>query len=283
MRVLMCPPEYFRIGAAQLELNPHMNQNFQPDPLISRHQFEKLCLLYQALGIKTLFLEPDAELFDQVFTANIAWGVNNTFLMANLRPEWRRKESIIAAKWLASKRFEVLWLPENIFFEGQGDIITTRDCHLYCYGIRNSFEAAEEIRKKLNLQKPIIPLRLVSANTYHGDICIKYSGLKSDRILWYPGAFDNDSNRLIENLKSPKTEVDTSFLVQELDNNRRNFPLNGIYYRDCQVFPWDDRCGEFPRKIKSWLEQAGNEVVTINFSEFGLSGAGIRCVTLFLD
>ncbi len=280
--VLMCPPRYFRIGTEDPALNPYMNTNIQPDHAEMMLQFKKLVRLYSEMGIQTCFLPPQEELFDQVFTANIAWGVADTFVMANLRPEWRRKETEIAAAWLAANGYKTVSLPPGIFFEGQGDIVTTKDAYLYCYGVRNSLEAIDEIKKLLPLEKPVIPLRLVSPKMYHGDVCIRYLGPEPDKILWFPGAFDEESNRAIERLSSQKFAVDGKFIVQELENGRRNFLLNGVYHKNMQTFPWDETAGEFPENVRRFVEDSGQSVVTLNFSEFGLSGAGHRCCTLFL-
>lgn len=284
MRVLMCKPKHYMIGARDHELNPYMDPKVQPNKELALQQFYNLVTIYKRLGIKVYFLRSRKDLFDQVFTANIAWGINGTFIMANLRPEWRREEIPIAAEWFRMNGFKVAeLLPENVFFEGQGDIITTREAHLFCYGIRSSLEAKDEIVKRVRLTKPIVPLRLVSRYFYHGDVSLLYTGQETDKILWYPEAFDDESNRLIENLRSRKLAVDENFSRQNLPDGRRNFPLNGVYYGRVQIFPWSSSFGEFPQQVRRFIEEDGSQVTLIDLSEFGLSGAGARCLTQFLD
>lgn len=279
----MCPPHYYAIQWQDPALNPWMNQDCQPDMGLAKNQYEGLKRLYRKLGVSVFELEPRQELGDQVFTANVAWGVDRTFIMANLKPERRRPEAGLAGLWFVENRFNVHFLPEHIYFEGQGDIITTKEAYLYCYGIRNSLEAAEEIERLFKFKKPILPLKLKDPRAYHGDLSLRYSKHR-DAVLFYPGAFDNDSIRRIEKLKVKSIKaVGDDFIVQEVRDGGRNFPLNGCYIGNVETFPWNDSCGEFPREIRSWVEAGGGEVALLDFSQFGLSGAGHRCVTLFLD
>ena len=288
----MCWPTNFSNNWEDPKLNPWMKLVRQPDVGIAMGQFGKLYHLYQYLKVKIYALPPEPSLGDQTFTANLAWGVpvwseesavRRMFVMANMAPEHRRPEVKIAARWFADNRFNTYFLPEEIGFEGQGDIITTKNAYLYCYGIRNSLKAMEEIKKVFNLKKKVIPLKLKSSSFYHGDVCLRYSR-KRDAILFHPNAFDEEGVRSIENLNARKIkEVNEKFVVQELGSKGRNFPLNGCYIDSVETFPWNDEVEEFPRSIRSWIESDGGEVVTLDFSQFGLSGAGHRCVTLFLD
>jgi N-dimethylarginine dimethylaminohydrolase len=278
----MCPPLYYSIDWEDPTKNPWMNKKNQPNFGRAFEQWAKLVELYRFLGLEIYMLEPQRGLGDQVFTANIAWGMNNVFVMANFSPEARKPETKFAAKWFAENRFSTYFLPENLLFEGQGDIITTKEAYLYCWGVRNSLESIDEIARVFNIKKPIIPLKLIDPHFYHGDVCIRYSK-RRNAILFYPGAFDAESIKSIERLTAKKKEVSREFMVQEVGGNERNFPLNGSYIGNVETFPWNDDLDDFPRDLRAWIERDGGEVVTLDFSQFGLSGAGHRCVTLFLD
>lgn len=290
-RTLICWPINFRNNWHDPKLNPWMDINRQPHQGMAMSQFGLLYHNYEYLGVKISVLPSVEGLGCQTFTANLGWrvpiwseegAVRNMIVMANLAPEHRRPETAIAARWFVNNRFNVYFLPEEKKFEGQGDIVTTKKKYLFCHGIRNSVEAMEEIRNVFNLKKEVVYLKLKSYDFYHGDVCIRYSR-KRDAILYYPDAFDNESIRKIENLNVRKLmAVEKEFVVQELPGVGRNFPLNGCYIDNVETFPWND-VDPFPQKIKSWIEQDGGEVLTLDFSQFGLSGAGHRCVTLFLD
>lgn len=293
LRVLMCRPEYYGINWQDPEKNPWMNINEQPDRTTARMQWTRLVGLFQnLLGERdTHFLPPQPELGDQVFKANVSalfetQSGRKVFVKANLAPKERRPESKIAAKWLLDQGFNMYNLPEHLIFEGQGDVITTKEAYLYCYGIRNSREAMEEIEKTFNLSKPVIYLKLVDPRFYHGDTAIRYSRFR-DAVLFYPGAFDAESIRAIENLRAKKKEMREQWLVQVIERGGkffgRNFPLNGCYIGKIETFPWNEFYGEFPPELRGWVEEDGGEVALIDYSQFGLSGAGHRCTVLFLD
>jgi len=297
LAALMCPPTYYGIHWQDPTKNPWMDRNQQPDKRLAFKQWGQLVsLLQRLLGPKNIhFLSPQARpkpgLGDQVFTANVAGLLElrsgyKIFIKANFAPKERKPESEIAASWLWKHGYNVYRLPDHLIFEGQGDIITTQEAYLYCYGIRNSAEAMEEIERSFRLAKPVIYLRLTDPRFYHGDLAIRYSRYRN-ALLFYPGAFDEQSIRSIENLKAKKKEVEEKWLVQEIEKDGkmwgRNFLLNGCYIGKVETFPWNEAEGEFPRSIRNWVEAGGGEIVTIDFSQFGLSGAGHRCVTLFLN
>lgn len=294
LRALMCFPENYEIGWEDSKVNPWMKKDQQPDRMFVMLQWGGLVGLFQGfLGKNNVhLLRTQPGLSDQVFTANIAAlfktkSGRKVFIKANLAPEGRKPESKIAADWLFQHGLNVFNLPEHLIFEGQGDIITTPEAYLYCYGIRNSREAMEEVERTLRLSKPVIYLKLIDPSFYHGDTAFRYSRFR-DAILFYPGAFDQESIRAIENLNvREKKEMPEKWLVQEIERGGklfgRNFPLNGCYIGKVETFPWNEFYGEFPRELKTWVEDGGGEVVTLDYSQFGLSGAGHRCTVLFLD
>lgn len=291
MRALMCPPDNYRINWADSKQNPWMNKNQQPDRILAEMQWRKFRYLLKRLGVTVFPLPTQRGLGDQMFVANGAalFKLENgsvVFVKANLAPEHRKPESRLIAEWLFARGFNVFNIPDYLTFEGQGDIITTKEAYLYFYGIRNTLEAAEYIERAFRLQKPIIPIRLTDSRFYHGDLCARYAAYR-DAILFYPGGIDADGIRQIERLKSKKKEMSERYLVQATEQRGkvigRNFPLNGCYVGKHEIFPWDETLEEFPREIKEWVEKDGGEVVTLNYSEMGLSGAGPRCTVLFLE
>ncbi len=282
MQVLMCPPFYFDVPLEDKEKNPWMNIRNRPDFERAYNQWHFLTELYADLGIQVRLLRARKGLFDQVFTANIAWHKGNRAVIARLAPEWRRGEEAIVREWFKGEGSRVIDLPESLKFEGQGDVISIGEAgHLFCYGIRNNFEVMEFLEKTFDLRGKFIPLRLVNPEFYHGDVCIRYSR-KRNALLYNPSAFDAESLRRIENLPVDKMEAPRELWVQETPIGR-NFPLNGCYIGDIETFPWDAQCGDFPFRTQAWIMQGGGRIWVQNFDQFGLSGAGHRCCTYFLD
>ena len=283
MKVLMCPPTNFDV-LVENSANPWMKKVQRPDKSLAMGQWQELKKFYEAWGLEVHLLDPQEGLFDQVFTANLAWGRGRTMVIANLNPEWRKPETVSVAQWLLKNNYERRFLPEHVKFEGQGDVISLgNDYFLYCYGIRNDLAALEALEEILDLQGRIIPLKLVDSRFYHGDVCIRYS--KHRRALLYnPSAFDAESLRKLEQLpiSVQLMEAPSNLWVQETEQGR-NFPMNGCYVGRAETFPWDRTLGEFPEKVREWIEKDGGIVRLHNFDQFGLSGAGHRCCSLFLD
>lgn len=282
MRVLMCPPQYFDVPIEDKARNPWMNIRQKPNPAVAMRQWQGLLDFYASHRLGMWFLRAQEGLFDQVFTANIAWHKGNQAVIARLAPEWRRPEEKIVREWFVRERYQVVDLPEEILFEGQGDVLSIGESgYLFCYGIRNNFKAMDFLERSMNLKGKFIPLKLVNPQFYHGDVCIRYSRHRN-ALLYNPLAFDAESLRRIELLPLKKMAAPKAMWVQETPNGR-NFPLNGCYVDKIETFPWDTSLGPFPAEVRAWIEQDGGVVWTSNYDQFGLSGAGHRCCSYFLD
>jgi len=265
MRVLMCPPTYYKV---LWEINPWMKIANQPDEKKAREQWENLFKIYQKLKLKVLLIPPQKGLADMIFTANAGWGKGNRFVVSNFKHKERKKEEIFYIEWLKSQRFKVLSLPKNIYFEGGGDIVTTKDYYIFGYGPRSSLAATDYLKKLLNLKKPFLPLKLTNGKFFHLDTALFY--IKHiDTIFYYPEAFDKDSQRKIENLKMQK------FAVSEKEAN--NFALNSVYYKKTIIMSSGNE------KMKNFLKEKRFNIISINISEFKKAGGGIKCLTLFLN
>lgn len=282
----MCRPTYFDVPLRVKEINPWMDPNYPPNRQKAIQQHDKFRAILKTLGVRISLLRPRRDLFDQVFTCNIAWGHCGIYMMANPSPSWRKDEVPIAAQWLAKNRMSVMYLPEYYRFEGQGDVVSIGDAGwLFCFGGRNDPEVYTFLERMMSLQgnkKPFIPLEIADRRFYHGDLCVRYSHHRN-ALLYVPEAFGPESKKIIENLPLEKKEAPKELWMQETHDGRKNFPMNGCYIGATETFPWDSRYGEFPQSVRAWIEKGGGKVLLHNFDEFGLSGAGHRCVTLFLD
>lgn len=265
MRVLMCPPTEFSI---LWQINPWMNLENQPNKETAWLQWHRIFEIYQKLGIKALLIQPANGLPDMIFTANAAWGRKGNFVLSVFKHPERQQEQGYYKKWLQSRGFGVIKPPQEMSFEGQGDFITLKEAYLFGYGIRSSLEVMEFIKNNLNLKKEVIPLKLVNPKFYHLDTCLM-SLYPINAVMYFPGAFDEDGLRRIKNLEADKIEV-----TQE---EAESFICNGIYFEDTVVL------GGLTERIAPLLQKKGLEVIVLDVSEFKKSGAGIRCLTLFLD
>ncbi len=299
MKILMCPPTYYEIPAVE---NPHMDIDEQPDKPKAWLQWTAIANLYQSLGVSVYQIEPQEGMWDLVFTANGAWGRGGRFVLSNFRMPIRRPEKPHYRRWLKRLGFEVFELPESICFEGQGDVITLKDTYLFGYGFRSFPEARDYVRELLRLQKEITPVRLVDADFYHLDTSAMSFRTK-DCLLYAPDAFDGESVDRIRKLNITRYEVSRKLAMQ--------FVCNSVYVNDTILlnvpFPdiseesfWQSANGKVLLKqdprldeilsheleyegLVKYIWSMGCEIVPVYTSEFRKSGAGVRCLTLFLE
>src|SRR5256885_71860 len=80
-----------------------------------RGLFEKL----SQFETKVELITPQPKLPDMVFTANAGLAVGRKFIPSNFRHEERAGEAPFFAKWMEDRGYEILWLPPNLYFEGE--------------------------------------------------------------------------------------------------------------------------------------------------------------------
>lgn len=284
MRVLMCPPSYFKIAWENPELNQWMSVDEQPVLERALPQWDELRKLYAACGVVIEDIPPDENLPDMTFAANGGWVNGKNFLVSNFAPPERRGESAHYLRWALAHGYVTAKVP--VPFEGSGDIITTRDAYLYCHGPRNSPDAPREIERIVGpLDRPMLTLELVSGSGfYHGDLAIFYVR-KTNKLLYCPYAFTAKSLSILESLDCDMRPIHLVHTVQKGPGGCRNFPLNAMDLGSAVTIPWDvsNPSHTFPDDIHAWLSAGGVEVHFLDFGEFGKSGAGLRCVTMVLE
>ena len=287
MRVLMCSPIYLEILEENPRLNPWMKKDAQPNKTTAFKQWHNLENALLSLGLEIWFIAPQPKLGDMCFAANAAWGRNNMFLMAQYHPEvwWRKDEIPHYAEWFVQNRHGACFLPKGIHFEGQGDIVSLNNSYIFGHGQRNSIEVVDYLEKHFRLKR-IVPVELVDSRFYHLDVALHFAK-GANSILWCPDAFSKDSRRMIERLMAHERitglELSADEALQDLGRGRINFLLNSLYAGPNEIMGWNERFSEFPSKVRHFLESKGCTIWPIDVSEFGLSGGGARCLTLFLD
>jgi N-dimethylarginine dimethylaminohydrolase len=299
----MCPPTYYAIPAVE---NPRMNVDDQPDSHRAWLQWVSLFNLLTLLGVKINLIEPARDVWELVFTANGAWGRGGKFILSNFRYPSRRPEKTHYKRWLQWLGFEVIEIPEQIFFEGQGDVITLQECYLFGQGFRSSPEAKKYLEGLLPLRKKVITLNLVDPYFYHLDTCFCHI-LPKNASLYYPGAFDQKSLELIRKLPGQKLEISESLAKKLVLNSiytqdqqdtvvLLNVPLGRVesknFLDSAQGLPLNTKEPRYQELLEldpeyetvlNFLWELGCKIVPIYTSEFEKSNAGGRCLILFLD
>lgn len=256
----MCPPMYYGI---EYEINLWMNRSRQSDHLLAQQQWGNLYrLLNERLRVEVSLIAPRPELQDMVFTANAGFVWGRKLILSNFRYDVRRGESAHVEKWFAAKQYEIIHLPREDYFEGEGDLLMCGDVLFAGHPIRSSLtshrRAAEIIQRK------IVSLKLIDRWFYHLDTC--FCPLSRSAAIYYPAAFEADALDLL------KDHVHTLIAVGE--EEARRFACNAIVVEKNVVM--NDGCP----KIRCQLEAHGFSVFEVSLSEFIKAGGSAKCLVL---
>lgn len=260
-KVLMCKPSYFRVDYS---INPWMKIGSVNQPL-ALTQWNNLVNEYRKLNIEVVVIGQDEKFPDMVFSADQGVLIDDTsILLSRFRYKERRGESEIYLKWYQDNGYTVKKLPENYFFEGNGELQKWRDILLIGTGFRTTPEASKAVGKVLNTE--IISLELINEKFYHLDTCLMV--LDKDTVFYYPDAF---SKKSIGDLQS---RIPNLILIDEHDVE--NFASNSVVVDSTVIM----HVGSV--KMPSQIEELGYRVVNIDIGEFVKAGGGAHCLTGFL-
>ncbi|NIO11383.1 MAG: amidinotransferase [Deltaproteobacteria bacterium] len=260
MRLLMCPPIYYGI---EYEINPWMRRNEPSDPEVAKEQWRMLSrLLQDEMDVDVTLAEPIPGLPDMVFTANAGLVWEETFIPSKFRHEVRRGEVAHYEEWFQVRGYDIVHLPGDDFFEGEGDILFCGDRFYAGYLIRSEIHPHEKIAEIL--QHEVLSLELTNKWFYHLDTC--FCPLGGNRAMYYPGAFDSYGVKVIE------SHISTLVPVPEAEAMR--FACNAIV--DGSNIVMNDGCPE----VKSSLEKLGFTVYQTPLSEFIKAGGSAKCLAL---
>ncbi len=159
--------------------------------------------------------------------------------------------------------FKIQKLPENIFFEGQGDMFY-RDGKFFCgYGKRTMKEAIPHLEKILG--DKLITIEVNDPYYYHLDTC--FSPLGNGRVVIKPTSFKKED--VVKIKKNFKKVIE----VGEGDNS----------FHCCNIVAVGDTVvtGKgVSRVFKSTLQKEGFKIIETPMDEFFKGGGSVKCLTL---
>src|SRR5438045_5193817 len=188
--LLRCPPDHYGI---EYEINPWMSRARGAEAAVAQQQwkglYDTLCRLDCVIGL----VEPQPKLPDMVFTANAGLAVGKKFIPSNFRHQERAGEAPYFVRWMEKHGYEILRLPENLYFEGEGDALFGGDA-LFCgYKFRSDIQSHRAVADILGCL--VISVELVDPRFYHLDTC--FCPLPDGSAFWFPNAFDEYGQRAI--------------------------------------------------------------------------------------
>ena len=265
-RYLMCKPTHFNVSYV---INPWMAEGVNRVSIDrSEQQWNQLrSLITKHARIE--LISPQPGLPDMVFTANAGLVFNGKAVLSRFRYAERNGEEKHFEDWFENQGYRVYGLPQGLPFEGAGDALLdhTRELCWAGYGLRSTVESHPHVSRWLELQ--VISLHLIDERFYHLDTC--FCPLNNGYLLYYPGAFDQESRRQIA-VHFPESK---RIVVTKLDAMK--FACNAINVGD-QIF-----LNEAGPDLTNQFVRAGFNVVQISLSEFIKAGGAAKCLTLRLD
>lgn len=264
-RILMCPPDHFRVDYV---INPWMEgQPGDVDRQLAADQWR--CLRDDiARYAEVVEMPPAPDLPDMVFTANAGVVLGDVAIPARFFHDERRGEEAHFTRVFEEQGFRIELLPEDIRHEGAGDGLLHRgEPWLWVgYGQRSDRSALEFIDAVLDVE--LLGLGLVDPRYYHIDTC--FCPLSSGHVLYYPAAFDQETNARIEHRVPPDHRIAVG------DDDAARFACNAVNVDD-QVF-MNDASPELERALNA----AGFQVHRHDLSEFLKAGGSAKCLSLKL-
>lgn len=263
IRFLMCAPDHYDVDYV---INPWMEGNIHKS---SRDRaVEQWYKLHHILKDRSLvdLVEPQQGWPDMVFTANAGLVLGKTVVLSRFLHKERQGEEPYFKKWFEDHGYTVYELPKDLPFEGAGDALLDREGRwLWAgYGFRSELDSHPYLAKWLDIE--VVSLRLTDERFYHLDTC--FCPLTGGYLLYYPGAFDAYSNRLIEMRVLPEKRI----AIEEAD--AVNFACNAVNINQVIVM------NKASDRLKRRLVDAGFEVVETPLTEFLKAGGAAKCLTL---
>ena len=261
----MCPPDHFTVSYV---INPWMeHQQGKIDVHQANTQWRNL---YDAIAplAEIALVEPQPGLPDMVFTANAGLVWRDIAVVSHFRSKERQGETPHFAAWFRAHGFQPAAWPEDVSFEGAGDALFDRgqDVLWLGSGFRSDARAAALLAKILPVR--IAGLRLIDPRFYHLDTCL--CPLPGGYMLYYPPAFDADSQQLIADLVPPSKRI----AAEEQD--ALNFACNAVALDNHVMMN-----GAGPA-LRQQLQAAGFTPQIVALGEFMKSGGAAKCLTLKL-
>ncbi|WP_373527286.1 bifunctional arginine dihydrolase/ornithine cyclodeaminase [Nostoc sp.] len=263
IRFLMCAPDYYDVDYV---INPWMEGNIHKSSRDRAvEQWQGLHQILKEHAIVDL-VPPEKGWPDLVFTANAGLVLGNNVVLSRFLHKERQGEEPFFKQWFKANGYTVNELPKDLPFEGAGDALLDREGRwLWAgYGFRSELDSHPYLAKWLDIE--VLSLRLMDERFYHLDTC--FCPLTNGYLLYYPGAFDAYSNRLIEMRVAPEKRI----AIAEAD--AVNFACNAVNVDSIVIM------NKTSDGLKTRLANAGFQVLETPLTEFLKAGGAAKCLTL---
>lgn len=286
-KVLMSGADYFSDNQA---INAYMDARKAVDIQKAQAEHDSIQAALKDAGVEVVKVSPPEGCQDGVYTANWALVRGNKAVMSRL-PNARKGEEPVAEKLLSDMGYEIIKVPGELRFSGQGDALPCGNILFAGSVYRTDLEVHEFLADTLGYEvislqaKPLRHFfgrgkRVINKysgwpDSYYYDIDLALAVLKAPDdshpglIAWCPEAFMKESAAKIRATSVDKIEV-------SLKEAKKAFACNLVSTGEAVVM------SAFAPHLKAELEKRGLKIFTPVVTELGKGGGYIRCTTLTL-
>jgi N-dimethylarginine dimethylaminohydrolase len=259
----MCPPTYFEVA---YEINAWMHVDDPVDVELAKRQWQAVHDTYKELGYTVELIEPVRGLPDMVFTANGALVIDGKVFSTNFgeHAQERQPETPRFESWFRNHDFKEIYQPQHPS-EGEGDILYGAGAIFAGYGQNRSHQDSH-IELAEFFGKEVVSMHLVDPRFYHLDTAM--APLDYDTVMYYPGAFDDDSRAELER-HFPKRIIAS-------EEDAAGFGLNAVSDGHNVVM------SAAAKDLMNDLQRHGFNPIGRDMTEFRKSGGAVKCCTLEL-
>lgn len=279
-KVLMSGADYFDDRQA---INAYMDDRITVDIEKAKSEHLSIQSAFKEAGIEVVTVPPPEACQDGVYTANWALIAGKKAIMSNL-PNVRQAESPYAETILRRLGYDIVRLPTQYAFSGQGDALP---CGPYLFVgsmYRTHPDAHALLAAETGLQ--VVSLQTVAERDIHDnpirnkvtgwpdsffyDLDLALAVITPTLIAWCPDAFTSESQEKIRSLQGiDKIEVS----YQEATAASA---CNLVSTGETVIM------GSKAPQLKADLEAKGLRVSTVDVTELMKGGGFIRCTSLTL-
>jgi len=260
---MMCPPDYYGI---EYEINPWMRRGRPASKPRAHKQWSDLRqILQDRLCLSVNLVEPKPGLPDMVFTANAGLIWHRKFIASNFRHEARRGETQYYIDWFRDRGFEIVRLPVERFFKGEGDVLRCGGLWFGGYRIRSDILAHQKVAEII--ESEVLSVELTDEWFYHLDTC--FCPLGEGRALYYPPAFDRYAREVLHS--------HIGELIAVAPEEARRFVCNAIVAGN--GIAMNAGCP----KAREKLQDLGFTVYETPLDEFIKAGGSAKCMVLTIQ
>ncbi|MCT2534408.1 arginine deiminase family protein [Aquibacillus koreensis] len=258
-KVIVCSPEYMRIGKVINETQKHY-QDENIDEKRATEQHDQFVKAMQDNGIEVIAIKSQEELHEQVFTRDIGFCIGDQLFTAAMGSDIRAPEVDALQSVLKQHNFPFRPFTEKSI-EG-GDVIIDDDLVWVGISERTTYEAADALQALLPSHKVMyLP---IAERILHLDCCFNVIGPKT-ALIYSPALTDDD-------LKKVSQYYD---LIEVSKEEEFTLGTNVLCIGNKKIISLPEN-----KQVNAELTRLGYQVIEVEFNEIIKSGGSFRCCSL---